>query len=158
MEMWQNKNMPQRPEEKLKKVREIEFTINKHLFLICATITLIAMLMVTMEFFSRGAFPPSKIGFFYVAVLFVYSIHKEMLRWLGEKKIERQGEYFLYSWIGLTVILYIVNFLTKDYFSYSPEGMPVVLLQEVSLITVEVAIIFLFTRLSKVIKIISEKK
>ncbi len=150
--------MPRIPEEKLKKVREIEFTINKHLFLICATITLIAMLMVTMEFFSRGDFPPSKIGFFYVAVLFVYSIHKEMLRWLGEKKIERQGEYFLYSWIGLTVILYIINFLTKDYFSYSPEGISVALLREVSLITVEVAIIFLFTRLSKVIKVISEKK
>ena len=150
--------MPRIPKEKLKKVREIEFTINKHLFLICTTITLIAILMVTIEFFSRGAFPPSKIGFFYIAVLFVYSIHKEMLRWLGEKKIERQGEYFLYSWIGLAVILYIINFLTKDYFSYSPEGMPVALLQEVSLITVEVAIIFLFTRLSKVIKVILEKR
>jgi len=150
--------MPQRPEEKLKTVREIEFTINKHLFLICATITLIAMLMVTIEFFTRGAFPPSKIGFFYVAVLFVYSIHKEMLRWLGEKKIERQGEYFLYSWIGLTVILYIINFLTRDYFSYSPEGMSAESLKIVSIITIEVAIIFLFTRLSKVIKIILEKR
>ncbi len=150
--------MPRILEEKLKKVREIEFTINKHLFLICATITLIAILMVTIEFFSRGDFPPSKIGFFYIAVLFVYSIHKEMLRWLGEKKIERQGEYFLYSWIGLTVFLYIINFLTKDYFSYSPEGVPVALLQEVSLITVQVAIIFLFTRLSKVIKIVLEKR
>jgi len=150
--------MPRISEENLKKIREIEFTINKHLFLICATITLIAMLMVTIEFFSRGAFPPSKIGFFYIAVLFVYSIHKEMLRWLGEKKTERQGEYFLYSWIGLTVILYIINFLTKDYFSYSPEGMPVALLKEVSLITVQVAIIFLFTRLSKVIKVILEKR
>lgn len=150
--------MPQRLEEKLKKVREIEFTINKHLFLICATITLIAMLMVTIEFFSRGAFPPSKIGFFYIAILFVYSIHKEMLRWLGEKKIERQGEYFLYSWIGLTVILYIINFLAKDYFSYSPEGMSAESLKVVSIITIEVALIFLFTRLSKVIKIILEKR
>lgn len=145
-------------EEKLKKTREIEFSINKHLFLICATITLIAMLMVTIEFFSRGAFPPSQIGFFYIAVLFVYSIHKEMLRWLGEKKIERQGEYFLYSWIGLTVILYIINFLTKEYFSYSPGGISVASLREVSIITVEVAIIFLFTRLSKVIKLILEKR
>ena len=150
--------MPRIPEEKLKKVREIEFTINKHLFLICATITLIAMLMVTIEFFSRGAFPPSKIGFFYIAILFVYSIHKEMLRWLGEKKIERQGEYFLYSWIGLTVILYIINFLAKDYFSYSPEGMSAESLKVVSIITIEVALIFLFTRLSKVIKVISEKR
>ena len=150
--------MPQILEEKLKKVREIEFAINKNLFLICAVITLIVMLMVTIEFLSRGDFPPSQIGFFYIAVLFVYSIHKEMLRWLGEKKIERQGEYFLYSWIGLTVILYIINFLTKDYFSYSSEGMAVASLREVSLLTVEVALIFLLTRLSKVIKIILEKK
>lgn len=126
--------------------------------MICAAITLIAMLMVIIEFFSRGAFLPSQIGFFYIAVLFVYSVHKEMLRWLGEKKIERQGEYFLYSWIGLTVILYIINFLTKEYFSYSSEGMAVVSLREVSFVTVEVALIFLFTRLSKVIKIILEKR
>jgi len=150
--------MPRIPEEKLKKVREIEFAINKNLFLICAVITLIAMLMVTIEFFSRGAFPPSQIGFFYIAVLFVYSIHKEMLRWLGEKNIERQGEYFLYSWIGLTVILYIINFLTKEYFSHSPEGMPLTLLKEISFVTVEVAAVFLFTRLSKVIKLILEKR
>jgi len=150
--------MPQISEEKLKKVREIEFAINKNLFLICAAITLITMLMVIIEFFSRGAFLPSQIGFFYIAVLFAYSIHKEMLRWLGEKKIERQGEYFLYSWIGLTVILYIINFLTKEYFSYSPEGMAVASLREVSFVTVEVAFIFLLTRLSKVIKIILEKR
>ncbi len=150
--------MPRIPEEKLKKVREIEFAINKNLFLICAVITLIAMLMVTMEFFSRGAFPPSQIGFFYISVLFVYSIHKEMLRWLGEKNIERQGEHFLYSWIGLTVILYIINFLTKEYFSHSPEGMPLTLLKEISFVTVEVAAVFLFTRLSKVIKLILEKR
>ena len=126
--------------------------------MICAAITLIAMLMVIIEFFSRGTFLPSQIGFFYIAVLFVYSIHKEMLRWLGEKKIERQGEYFIYSWIGLTVILYIINFLTKEYFSYSPEGMALASLKEVSFLTVEVALIFLFTRLSKVIKIILEKR
>ena len=150
--------MSQISKEKLKKVREIEFTINKHLFLICSVITLIAMAMVTTEFFSRGAFSPSRIGFFYIAVLFVYSIHKEMLRWLGEKKIERQGEYFLYSWIGLTVILYIINFLTRDYFCYSPEGMPTETLKIVSIITLEVAAIFLFTRLSKLIRVILEKR
>jgi hypothetical protein len=150
--------MPQISEENLKKVREIEFAINKHLFLICSAITLIAMTMVTAEFFSRGIFPPSRIGFFYIAVLFVYSIHKEMLRWLGEKKIERQGEYFLYSWIGLTVVLYIINFLARDYFCYSSEGMSVEALNAVSVITLEVAAIFLFARLSKVIKVITEKK
>ncbi|TET84180.1 MAG: hypothetical protein E3J36_02125 [Candidatus Nealsonbacteria bacterium] len=150
--------MPRISEEKLRKIRTIEFAINKHLFLICAAITLIVMLMAIIEFFSRGTFPPSKIGFFYVGVLFIYSVHKEMLRWLEEKKIERQGEYFLYSWIGLTAILYIINFLTKDYFNYSPEGVPLETLKEVSVITLQVAGIFLFTRLSKVIKIILEKK
>lgn len=150
--------MPRISEEKLRKIRTIEFAINKHLFLICAAITLIVMLMATIEFFSRGTFPPSKIGFFYVGVLFIYSVHKEMLRWLEEKKIERQGEYFLYSWIGLTAILYIINFLTKDYFNYSPVGVPLESLKEVSVITLQVAGIFLFTRLSKVIKIILEKK
>ena len=150
--------MSQVSEENLRKVREIEFIISKHLFLICSIITLIAMAMVTIGFFSQGSFPPSRIGFFYIAVLFVYSVHKEMLRWLGEKKIERQGEYFLYSWIGLTIILHIVNFLTRDYFSYSPEGMPINTLQVVSFITLEVAAIFLFTRLSKLIKVILEKK
>ena len=150
--------MPQNFEENLRKVREIEFTINKHLFLICSVITLIAMTMVTAEFFSRGTFPPSRIGFFYISVLFVYSIHKEMLRWLGEKKIERQGEYFLYSWIGLTVILYIINFLTRDYFCYSSEGISTEALKAVSIITLEVAAIFLFARLSKVIRFILEKE
>jgi len=150
--------MPRIPEEKLKKIRKVESAINKHLFIICAAITLMTMLMAVIEFFSRGAFPPSKIGFFYIGVLFIYSVHKEMLRWLEEKEIEREGEYFLYFWIGLAVILYIINFLTKGYFNYSPQGVPLESLKEVSIITLEVAGIFLFTRLSKVIKVILEKK
>jgi len=150
--------MPGITEEKLAKIRKIEFSINKHLFRICAAITLIAMVMVTIEFFTRGAFPPSRIGFLYIGILFIYSIHKEMLRWLEEKKIERQGEYFLYSWIALALLLYLVNFLTKDYFSYSTEGMRVESLREVSVITVEVGAIFLITRLSKIVKLILEKK
>jgi len=144
-------------EEKLAKIREIEFSINKHLFHICAIITLIAMVMVTIEFLTRGAFPPSRIGFLYIGILFIYSVHKEMLRWLGEKKIERQGEYFLYSWIALALVLYLVNFFTKDYFSCSAEGVKIGSLREVAEITLEVGAIFLITRLSKVVKIILEK-
>lgn len=150
--------MPGMTEEKLAKIREIESAITKHLFRICAAITLIAMVMVTIEFFTRGAFPPSKIGLFYIGVLFIYSVHKEMLRWLEEKKMERQGEHFLYAWIGLTVVLYIVNFLTKDYFSYSTTGATVGALKEASMITLEVGIIFLLTRLSKITKLILEKR
>lgn len=146
------------PEEKLKKVREIELAINKNLFRICAIVTFIAMFMVTVDFFSRGLFSPSQVGFLYIVVLFVYSVHKELLRWLGEKKVERQGEHFLYSWIGLTITLYVVNFLAKGYFSYSPEGIPLTALNEACLLTAEVAVIFLLTKLSKVIKLVLERK
>ena len=150
--------MPQISEEKLKRIKKIESTINKNLFIICVVITLIAMLMTVIGFFNRGIFPPSGISIFYIGVLFVYSVHKEMLRWLGEKETERQGEWFLYVWIGLTLILYIINFFTKNYFSYSPEGLPIKSLKETSIITLEVCVIFVFTRLSKVIRIIIEKR
>lgn len=103
-------------EENLINVRRIESVINRNLFLICTTITVIVMVMVTIEFFSRGAFFPLRIGFFYIGVLFIYTAHKEMLRWLEEKGVERQGEVFLYSWIGLTTLFYVINFLTKDYY------------------------------------------
>jgi len=150
--------MPGIPEEKLTKIREIEFSINKQLFRICAAITLMAMAMVITEFFTRGTFLPSRIGFLYIGILFIYSVHKEMLRWLEEKKVERQGEWFLYSWIALALILYLVNFLTKDYFSCSTEGARTESLKEVTEITLEVGAIFLIARLSKVVKLILEKK
>ena len=150
--------MPKISEEKLNKIRKIELAINKNLFIICAFITLTAMVMTLIGFFTRGAFPPSGISVFYIGILFIYSIHKEMLRWLGEKKIERQGEWFVYSWIGLTVVLYIVNFLTKGYFSYSSEGVPLEPLRGLAITTMEVCAIFILTRLSKVAKISLEKK
>ena len=146
------------PEEKLAKIREIEFSINKNLFWICGTITLAAMFFIAAEFFTRGAFPPSEVGLFYIGVLFIYSIHKEMLRWLETKKMERQGEYFLYAWIGLALVLYIINFLTRDYFSYSATGIATGVLKEASMITLEVGVIFLLTRLSKITKLILEKR
>ena len=144
--------------QQLSEVRKIELAINKNLFIICAFITLMAMIMILVEFFTRGSFPSSEMNFFYVGVLFIYSIHKELLRWLEEKKIERQGEWFVYSWIGLTIILYIINFLTRGYFSYSSEGVALESLREVAVTTLEVCAIFIFTRLSKTIKIISRKK
>jgi len=145
-------------EENLMSVRKVESIINRNLFLICTIITVIVMAMATIEFFSRGSFFPSRIGFFYIGVLFIYTAHKEMLRWLEEKGMERQGEAFIYSWIGLTTIFYVINFLTKDYYSMSLQGKPLGCMSEVSVITLEVAAIFLFARLSKVIKIILMKK
>lgn len=144
--------------QKLKKIREIEFAINKNLFNICGIITIAAMVMILIEFFTRGAFPPSGINIFYIGILFIYSIHKEMLRWLGEKEVERQGEWFVYTWIGLTVILYIINFLAKGYFSYSFRGIPTESLGAITITTLEVCAIFILTRFSKAVKIIFGKK
>jgi len=145
-------------DENLKYIRQAESTINRHLFLACALITFIVMAMVAVEFFTRGAFLPSRIGFFYVSILFIYAAHKEMLRWLEEKQVERQGEFFLYCWITLTVLFYIINFLTKDYYSTSFEGRPMGCISDAAVITLEVAVIFLLARLSKVIKIILMKR
>ena len=145
-------------EEKLNKLKKAELAINKNLFIICAVITLIVMTMVVIEFFTRGAFPPSGINFFYIVVLFLYSIHKEILRWLEKKEIERQGEWFVYVWIGLVVILYIINFLAKGYFSCAPNGVFVGSLGKITAIALEVFAIFILTRLSKAIKMSLEKK
>jgi len=144
--------------DKLKKIRKVELAISQKLFITCAVISIIAITMATIEFFSRGAFPPPGISFFYIAMLCIYSIHKEMLRWLEEKKVERQGEWFVYSWIGLTTILYVINFLTKDYFRYSENGVYVESLRGITITTIEVCAVFIVTRLSKVLKISLEKK
>ena len=145
-------------EENLISIRRVELTINRNLFIICAAITVIVMAMVTIEFFSRGNFFPTRIDFFYIGVLFIYTVHKEMLRWLEEKGIERQGEIFLYPWIGLTTLFYTINFFTKDYYYMSLEGKPLGCMSEVAVITLEVAAIFLLARLSKIIKIILMKR
>ena len=50
--------------EKIKEVRKIESAINKNLFIVCTTVTLAAMVLLTFNFFSRGSFYPTKIGFF----------------------------------------------------------------------------------------------
>jgi len=149
--------MSQISEERLKKFKKTEFAINKNLFIICAVITSIVMIIVVIEFFTRGDFPPSGINFFYIVILFLYSVHKEILRWLEKKEIERQGEWFVYAWIALVLVLYIVNFLTKGYFSYSAEGVFVGSLANITAISLEVFAIFIFTRLSKAIKMSLEK-
>ena len=139
---------------KFKQLREIESGINKNLFLICAGVTIVVMAMLVLEFLTRGTFPPTRIGLFYIGVLVIYSLHKELVRWLGRRKIERQGEYFVYGWIGLTTILYIVNFLAKDYFSFSSQGEPLSTLKNLSILTLEVLGIFILTRCLKILKIL----
>ncbi len=156
--MFKRKHMTRLTSENLISIRKVESIINRNLFWTCIVITIIVMSMLTVEFFSRGAFLPSRIGFFYIGVLLIYAAHKEMLRWLEEKATERQGELFLYSWIGLATLFYVINFITKDYFSMSLDGKPLGCLSQVAIITLQVAIIFLLARLSKVIKIILMKK
>lgn len=145
-------------EEELKKIRDIEFSINRNLYLVSGFITIITMVMALVEFFGRGSFPPPGINFFYIGVVFLYSIHKEMLRWLEEKRTDRHGEIFVYSWIALTVILYIVDFAKKGYYTHSPLGLTLNSLSGVTLTTLEVCAIFIITKLSKVINVILEKR
>jgi hypothetical protein len=142
----------------LKHLKKIELQINKHLYLICGGVTLVTMAMIAIEFFTRGIFPPTNIHLFYLGILIIYSLHKELVRWLGERKVERQGEYFVYGWIVFTTLLYIINFSTKHFFSYSCEGEPLNNLRELCILTLEVLVIFLVTRGSKLIRLSLTKK
>jgi hypothetical protein len=109
------------------------------------------MTLMTVNFFSRGSFSPTKIGFFYLSVVLIYSLHKEFIRWLGDKKSKRQGEYFVYAWIILTTVLYVINFFNNNYFDYSKEGYAVSTLADVAYTTMEVLIIFVVTRIMKIV-------
>lgn len=141
----------------LSRLRKIEAEINRHLYWICGGITVVVMATLIIGFFSRGSFPPAQMNLLYIGILIIYSAHKEILRWLGEKHIERQGEFFVYLWVALAVGLYLVNFATKGYFSFSPQGTPLPYLQRVCVTTLEVAAIFILTRGSKLIKIFSSR-
>jgi len=141
---------------KLKKVREIETVINKNLFIVCAVVTLATMVMMAVNFFGRGDFLPTKIGFFYIIVVLIYSAHKELVRWLGEKRGHRHGEYFVYAWIILTTALYVINFFSNGYFSYSKEGYALSTLADVSYLTIEVLGVFVITRIIKVFFLIKK--
>jgi hypothetical protein len=135
---------------KIKETRKIETIINHNLFLICSIVTLVTMILMTTNFFTRGSFFPTKIGFFYLTVVLIYSLHKEFIRWLGEKKAKRQGEYFVYTWILLTTILYVINFFSNNYFGLSKEGYAVSTLADVSYTTIEVLGVFVVTRVMKI--------
>jgi len=78
-------------------------------------------------------------------------LHKEFIRWLGEKKSRRQGEYFVYAWVILTTILYAISFFTNNYFGLSKEGYPLGTLADVSYTTIEVLGVFVITRIMKIV-------
>jgi hypothetical protein len=134
-------------------VQTAEKKINEILFNLCLFVTIIAIGMSLVEFFTRGAFPSTKINLFYVGVLIIYSLHKEALRWIEEKGTEhqqRRGEIFVYIWIIVTAVLYLINFLSRDYFCWSPTGQELTTLTDITFTTLEVGAVFLFTRLFKI--------
>ena len=138
----------------LEKLAKPEVVVNKNLFLITTIITVIVMGMVITEFFTRGELPITRgIGFFYMGILFLYSLHKETLRWLQKKGEDRQGEKFVYAWIALAIVLYLVNFVSGCHFETSADGTPLHILDEISVTTLEVFAIFVLTRISKIIKV-----
>ncbi|MBI4359361.1 MAG: hypothetical protein HY577_02155 [Candidatus Nealsonbacteria bacterium] len=139
-------------------LKKIESGISQNLFFICAIVTLATMGMMTADFFSRGSFLPARMNLFYLSVLLIYSLHKELVRWLGEKKNKRNGEFFVYAWVLLTTALYVVNFWSRDYFSYSREGYPIGTLRDISVLTVEILGIFLFTRFLKLLETVWKSK
>jgi len=137
-------------DKRVKEIRKVETLINQNLFIICSLVTLVTMFLLSVNFFTRGSFSPTKIGFFYLTVVLIYSMHKEFIRWLGEKKTKRQGEYFVYAWVILTTILYIINFFSNNYFGFSKEGYAVSTLADVAYTTIEVLGVFVITRIMKV--------
>jgi hypothetical protein len=110
------------------------------------------------DFIGRGTFVSPRMDLFYLAVLLIYSLHKELIRWLGEKQTKRDGEYFVYAWIILTTVLYVVNFLSRDYFSYSKEGYALGTLRDVSVLTIEILGVFIFTRFLKLLEVVFKKE
>jgi len=57
-------------------------------------------------------------------------------------------------------LFYVINFFTKDYYCVSPNGNSLTCMLEVTIVTLQVAVIFILARLSKILKIIlaREKK
>ncbi len=143
---------------KIKEIRKIERVVNANLYVISAITTGILMLTIGVEFFTRGNFPPSQMNVFYVGILLIYSLHKEMLRWMGEKEKERKGEWFLYAWIVFAITLSCINFLSKNHFGVSSNGQPLSTLTELYTTTLEVGAVFIMTRLSKSIRFYFETK
>lgn len=139
-------------------IKTIEYGINKHLFIICAIVTIVVMVMTLIDFLTRGNLFTVQIAPFYLGVLMIYSLHKEIVRWLGERRAERQGELFVYAWIGLTTALYAINFATKNFFSVTPEGLSINTLQSTTILTLEILAIFIFTRFLKILKICLTRK
>jgi Ni/Fe-hydrogenase subunit HybB-like protein len=53
----------------------------------------------------------------------------------------------------MTAFLYLFNFLTKGYFSYSPEGLELNSLMSIGFTAIEVGAVFVFARILKLLMI-----
>ncbi|MFZ5559223.1 MAG: hypothetical protein ACOZAL_00275 [Patescibacteria group bacterium] len=138
------------------KVIQVETKISNVLFWICFFITLLTIFMSLTEFFSRGEFPPSRINIFYIGVLTIYALHKEALRFLersSSEKGQKRGEVFVYIWIIMTAILYLINFLNKNYYSYSDDGKELKSLMNITFVTIEVGAVFVLARILKLLMV-----
>lgn len=134
-----------------------EMKINHRLYRICYLITIITMILVIIQFFSRGYFSIQNFGFFYIGILFIYSFHKESIRWLGEVR-DRRGEYFVYIWIAITIFLYLIDFFSKGYYSHTPDGRVNNSLNDLIKLTLEVGAVFVLTKTMKVITTVLREK
>lgn len=135
-----------------------ETKINNILFWLCFLITILAVAMTLLEFFSRDEYPPTSIALFYVGVLAIYSLHKEAIRFLEYATPEKshkpkKGELFVYLWIIMTGVLYAINFFTKNQYSYSDSGEATAGLMTATYITMEVGIVFILARILKLLMI-----
>lgn len=138
----------------MKKTYDVEQRISRTLFRICVVVTIVAMAMMVTEFFTRGAFPSTRITNLYIGVLLIYSVHKEALRWISQedmKKRQRRGEYFVYAWIILATLLYVTNFLSRDHFVLDNAGNSLFALTEITITTLEACGVFMLTRLVKIV-------
>ena len=138
--------------KEIKAIRKAESVINRNLYLLCSILTVLTMATIFVEFFSRGAFPDFKIDFFYLGVLLIYSAHKELVRLMGKKNFWHHGEYFVYIWVAITIALYLINFLTKGYYTFSPTNQQNTVLFDTSLLTLEVMGVFIISRALKIFR------
>jgi hypothetical protein len=138
------------------KIIKSEIKINNILFCACFFVTVLTIAMALLEFFSRGIYPPSNISIFYIGVLAIYALHKEAIRFLQRSEPEkgsRGGEIFVYIWIIMTTSLYLINFLSKNYFSYSPDGEELKILINIAFTTIEVGVVFVLARILKLLMV-----
>lgn len=136
-------------------VHLVERRINDMLYSICLAVTYVAIGMSLVRFFSRGEYVSDEINLFYFGVLGLYSLHKEAMHWLMEKEelaSRRKGEYFVFLWLILTLVLYVINFATNGHFVVSEHGGELHTLKEITFTALEVGAIFVASRFLKIMR------